>query len=76
MTEINQKIFFIALAILFILHGAKELKAQDKQSTPRKSFAEIVNAPIVYTVAGTSQTKIKKDIVYKTDGGLELKMDV
>ena len=76
MTKTNQKILFTALAILLAVYARQEIKAQDKPQLPRKSFAEIVNAPVVYTIPGMNEVQIKKDIAYKPETNAELKLDV
>jgi acetyl esterase/lipase len=68
-------VFFILLMIA--ASGRAIVSGQEKQpQQPRKSFAELVNMPVVYTVPGMNAVKIKKDIVYKTDAGVDLKMDI
>ncbi|MDQ3799874.1 MAG: alpha/beta hydrolase [Acidobacteriota bacterium] len=56
----------------------QETKAQNnpQPQPPRRSFAEIVNMPVVYTVPGMNEVRIKKDVVYKSVENSELKMDV
>ncbi len=77
MKKINKRIFFIAVAILLSAALWQETKAQDKPQQPqRKTFAEIVNLPVVYTVPGMNEVRVKRDVVYKTAAGAELKMDV
>lgn len=59
-------------------------KGQDNQtstnkavSQPRRSFAEMVNMPVVYKLPGMEKVTVKKDLNYKGDKGNELlKMDV
>ncbi|MDQ4123203.1 MAG: alpha/beta hydrolase [Acidobacteriota bacterium] len=78
MRKITQKIFLITAAVL--LSGAlwQETKAQAKpESTPRKSFAEIVNMPVVYKLPEMERVTVKKDLDYKGNGKNPLlKMDV
>ena len=76
--KINQKVLRFVLAFLLAAASWQESRAQDKSQPPpqRKSFAEIVNMPVVYTVAGMNDVRIKKDVVYKSAANLELKMDV
>jgi acetyl esterase/lipase len=46
-------------------------------SQPRRSFAEMVNMPVVYKLPGMEKVTVKKDLNYKGDKGNELlKMDV
>lgn len=42
----------------------------------RAALRELVNRPVVYTVDGVDRVRVRSDLVYKTDGALELKMDV
>jgi acetyl esterase/lipase len=76
MTKINQRILFTTAMILLAVSTGRETKAQEKPQAPRKSFAEIVNAPVVYTIPGMNEVQIKKDIIYKPETSAELKMDV
>ncbi|HEX8250315.1 MAG TPA: DUF4440 domain-containing protein [Pyrinomonadaceae bacterium] len=79
MMKIKRKIFLIAAAILFINTFWQDARAQDKQTAPRKSMAEIVNAPVVYKLPGTERAAVKKDLNYKsteTATAPPLKMDV
>jgi len=39
-------------------------------------MAERVNKPVVYQVEGMDRVRVRKDLVYKKDGAVELKMDV
>ena len=77
MHEINRKIIFAAATILLAASSSwQEIKAQDKSQPTRKSFAEIVNMPVVYSVPAMDKVRIKKDVAYKSEANLELKMDV
>jgi acetyl esterase/lipase len=67
--------FFLLLSV-FACAGQSVLNAQNAPPTTRKSFAEIVNAPVVYALPGMERTIVKKDIIYRSDAGAELKMDV
>jgi acetyl esterase/lipase len=42
----------------------------------RAALRELVNRPVVYAVDGVDRVSVRSDLVYKTDGALELKMDV
>ena len=76
MHEINRKIIFAAATILLAVSSWQEIKTQDKSQPTRKSFAEIVNMPVVYSVPAMGKVRIKKDVTYKSEANLELKMDV
>lgn len=76
MHKIKRKIIFAAAMILLAVSSWQEIKAQDKSQPTRKSFAEIVNMPVVYSVPAMDKVRIKKDVTYKSEANLELKMDV
>lgn len=77
MTKHNRKTLFTVAAFLFFLVSWQNALAQDKTPTPRKSVAEIVNAPVVYKVPGMERVSVKKDLNYKTiETNQPLKMDV
>lgn len=65
---------FILLFTICVMTG--QTTAAQNQQPPRKSFDEIVNAPVVYMIPGMSEVRIQKDITYKTEASAELKLDV
>lgn len=76
MHKIKPKILFAAATVLLAVSSWQETKAQDKSQPTRKSFAEIVNMPVVYSVPAMDKVRIKKGVTYKSEANLELKMDV
>ena len=74
----NKLTYILIIVFLFALAFRQDASAQeDKQSAPRKSMAEIVNAPVVYKIAGMERAAIKKDLNYKpVETSPPLKMDV
>jgi acetyl esterase/lipase len=46
------------------------------QAKISNDMAERVNKPVVYQVEGMDRVRVRKDLVYKKDGAVELKMDI
>ena len=46
------------------------------QATRSNDMAERVSKPVVYQVDGMDRVRVRKDLVYKKDGAVELKMDI
>lgn len=74
-THYEKKLFIFFLLIASIFGWQNTAFGQEKEP-PKKSFAEIVNMPVIYQLPGMDEVTVKKDIVYRKDGDTELKMDV
>jgi len=46
------------------------------QAKGSNDMAERVSKPVVYQVEGMDKVRVRKDLVYKKDGAVELKMDI
>ena len=46
------------------------------QAKSPNDMAERVSKPVVYQVEGMDRVRVRKDVVYKKDGAVELKMDI
>src|SRR5260370_17451784 len=46
------------------------------QAKGSNDMADRVNKPVVYQVEGMDRVRVRKDLVYKKDGAVELKMDI
>src|SRR5207247_761568 len=46
------------------------------QAKSPNDMAESVSKPVVYQVEGMDRVRVRKDVVYKKDGAVELKMDI
>jgi acetyl esterase/lipase len=62
-----------ALSFLLLVFGNGRAAGQAKSSN---DMAERVSKPVVYQVEGMDRVRVRKDLVYKKDGAVELKMDV
>jgi acetyl esterase/lipase len=58
------------------MNGKKADGQKQEEPQQQKSLADYVNPPIVYSVPRMNEVKIIKDLTYKKDGELELKLDV
>jgi hypothetical protein len=64
----------MASTVLLLMFTAP---AAAQEKTPEeKAFLERVNRPVVYRVEGMDRVRMRKDLVYKREGPLELKMDI
>jgi dienelactone hydrolase len=61
----------LSALVLVLLNG--RAAGQAKASN---DMAERVNKPVVYQVEGMDRVRVRKDLVYKKDGAVELKMDI
>lgn len=67
----------LILLLLTAISGSQSIvDAQNEPQPRRKSLEEIVNMPVVYTIPEMDKVRVKKDVVYKSDAGVQLKMDV
>jgi len=62
-------------AVLLVL-AAGRADGQEKASKEAAALAERVNRPVVYRVEGMDRVRVSKDLVYRRDGAVELKMDI
>jgi acetyl esterase/lipase len=62
-----------ALLALVLVLSSGRAAGQAKASN---EMAERVNKPVVYQVEGMDRVRVRKDLVYKKDGAVELKMDI
>jgi acetyl esterase/lipase len=62
-----------ALSSLILVLANGRAAGQAKISN---DMAERVNKPLVYQVEGMDRVRVRKDLVYKKDGAVELKMDI
>ncbi|HKF42035.1 MAG TPA: alpha/beta hydrolase [Thermoanaerobaculia bacterium] len=62
-----------ALSALILVVVSGDAEGQAKKAD---DMADRVNRPVVYSVEGMDRVRVRKDLVYKKDGGTELKMDI
>lgn len=63
---------FTLSALILVLTNRRAV-GQAKRSN---EMADRVNKPVVYQVEGMDRVRVRKDVVYRKDGALELKLDV
>jgi acetyl esterase/lipase len=61
----------LASLILILVNG----RAAGQAKSPN-DMADRVNKPVVYQVEGMDRVRVRRDLVYKKDGAVELKMDI
>src|SRR5947207_12405504 len=61
------------LSFLLLVLGNGRAAGQARSSN---DMAERVSKPVVYQVEGMDRVRVRKDLVYKKDGAVELKMDI
>lgn len=62
-----------ALLVQVLVLGSTSATGQAKKAD---DMADRVNRPVVYEVEGMDRVRVRKDLLYKKDGAVELKMDV
>jgi len=61
----------LSVLVLVLLNGRAAGQAKGSND-----MAERVGKPVVYQVEGMDRVRVRKDLVYKKDGAVELKMDM
>ena len=69
--KISRAGWTLSAMILALAGGSMEGQAKKADD-----MADRVNRPVVYSVEGMDRVRVRKDLVYKKDGGTELKMDI
>jgi acetyl esterase/lipase len=65
-----------SFSVLVLLLAPGPAGGQGKASKEASALADRVNRPVVYQVEGMDRVRVRKDLVYKRDGAVELKMDI